>query len=74
MDMEFTSIDELKKRVMPAIKIRVKELNSKGYAINNEELWNYFVSYWKKSRDLTLADLVDDVLNKEISRENEMVI
>ena len=74
MDMEFSSIDELKKRVMPAIKIRVKELKSKGYAINSEELWNYFVSYWKVSHNLTLADLVDDVLNKEISKENEMVI
>ena len=74
MDMEFSSIAELKQRVMPAIKIRVKELNSKGYAINAEKLWNYFVAYWKKSHNLTLADLVDDVLNKEISKENEMVI
>ena len=74
MDMEFSSIAELKERIMPAIKIRVKELNSKGYVINSEELWNYFVAFWKKSHNLTLADLVDDILNKEISKENEMVI
>ena len=64
--MEFSNILELKKRVMPALKIRVKELRKKGYNCNEDMLWNWFGRIWKNSRDLTLSELVDDILNREI--------
>ena len=66
MDLEFKNIDDLKNRMMPALKIRVKELKEKNYSVNEEELWNYFVGIWQEEKNLTLADLVDDVLNANI--------
>ena len=64
--MEFSNIEELKKRVMPALKIRVRELKSKGYNFSEDSLWDYFVGIWKKAHNLTLANLVDDILNYKI--------
>jgi len=66
VDLEFKNIDDLKNRMMPALKIRVKELKEKNYSVNEEELWNYFVGIWQEEKNLTLADLVDDVLNANI--------
>ena len=66
MDIEFDSLDELKKRITPALNIRIKELKQNNINTNFETLWNYFVSIWKNCHDLTLADMVDDVLNRDI--------
>ena len=66
MKPEFESIDELKKRLMPALRIRVRELNKENRSVTTEDLWEYFISIWHRSKNLTLADLVDDILNKKI--------
>ena len=66
MDIEFKNIEELKNRMMPAIRIRTQELRKKNYSINEDELWEYFVRIWQERRNLTLYDLVDDVLNLKI--------
>ena len=50
--MEFSNMNELKERLTPALKI--------------DELWSYFIRIWKDKQNLTLATLVDDILNKEI--------
>ena len=66
MDIEFRNIEELKKRMMPALRIRVKELREKNYSVTTDELWEYFVRIWQEHKNLTLSDLVDDVLNFNI--------
>lgn len=66
MFMEFANVLELKERVMPALKIRVRELRKQNFNINEDELFNYFVNIWKNEYNLTLADIVDDILNREI--------
>ena len=66
MDIEFKSIEELKKRMMPALRIRVKELKEKNYSVTEDDLWEYFVGIWQEHKNLTLYDLVDDVLNSKI--------
>ena len=66
MDLEFKNIDELKNRMMPALKIRVKELKKQKYSGDEDVLWEYFVRIWQEKKNLTLADLVDDVLNTKI--------
>ena len=71
MNAEFSSIKELKNRMMPALNIRVKQLRSDNIYLTENDLWDYFVKIWKNCHDLTLADLVDDVLNKKI-RQDEM--
>ena len=66
MDIEFKNIEELKERMMPALRIRVKELKEKNYSVTVDELWEYFVRIWQYHKNLTLYDLVDDVLNSKI--------
>lgn len=69
MDINFTSIEELYKRVYPALKSKVKELkkNDINY-IKEEDIWNYLVElHWKKDKGLLLSDVVDDILNTENS-------
>lgn len=75
MDIEFSSIEELKRRVMPALRLRKRELKRQNYHITEEELWNYFVdNFWKKSIQLSLAKMVDDILNREIKYKKEDII
>ena len=66
MDIEFKNIEELKNRMMPVLRMRTQELRKKNYSVNEDELWEYFVRIWQESRNLTLYDLVDDVLNLKI--------
>ena len=66
MKPEFNNLEELKERLMPALKIRVRELNREKRTVTTEDLWEYFIYIWHKQKNLTLADLVDDVLNKKI--------
>ena len=69
MDINFTSIEELYKRVYPALKSKVKELNKNGINyIKEEDIWNCLVELcWKKDKGLLLSDVVDDILNTENS-------
>lgn len=67
MDINFSSVDELKKRLMPAIRLRRKQLKKQNIIISEEELWDYFVNnYWKKANNLSLYEMVNDVLNEEV--------
>lgn len=75
MDINFSSIEELKKRLMPALKLRKRELRKQNYHLSEEEIWNYFVNnYWRKSIQLSLAKMVDDVLNREINIKKDDLI
>lgn len=65
--MEFANIIELKARIMPALKIRVKELRKQNIYFTEESLFRYFVEIWKDRYNLTLSDIVDDILNKKIN-------
>ena len=75
MDLNFSSIEELKQRLMPALRLRKRELKRQNYHITEEELWNYFVeNFWKRSIQLSLAQMVDDILNREIKNINNEII
>lgn len=66
MEIEFKNLLELKNRIEPAIKSKVKEFNK----IKEEEIWNYLKSKWKNGTNLTLYDLINDIMNlKEIEIE-----
>lgn len=67
MDVEFRSVEELKKRLMPALRLRRKELKKSNYIITEDELWDYFSkNFWSRATNLSLSKMVDDVLNQEI--------
>lgn len=69
MDFEFNSVDELYRRVLPALNTRVQELNSLGVELNSDDIWSYLITNkWKNSVNLTLFDVVDDILNTDYSK------
>ncbi|MBD9104871.1 hypothetical protein EGW03_00205 [bacterium] len=67
MDIRFRSLDELKSRLMPALRLRKRELRKQNSTVTEEDIWIYFASnYWKNASNLSLAKMVNDILNEEI--------
>ena len=67
MEIEFHSVDELKKRLMPALKIRKRELAKNNIHLEIDKIWNYFVRiYFKKAHQLSLSEMVNVILNSDI--------
>ena len=65
MNYEFTSLEELYNRLKPALEAKRIEMKRNGFNyIKIVDIWNYLKEIkWKKARDLSLYEMVDDVLN-----------
>lgn len=66
---EYKSQEELYEGLMPALNTRMKYLKrNKIKDITKEDIWNYLKeTKWKNSIDLTLADMVQDILHTDSS-------
>lgn len=66
--IEFNNLQELKTRITPALNTKVKEINS---YVTEEDIWNYLKLKWKKETNLTLYDIINDIINlkKEVIEE-----
>lgn len=64
-NIKFNSLEELYKRLIPAMETKVQELKLDGISyITVDDIWNYLKrNKWSKSKDLTLSKCVDDILN-----------
>ena len=58
--IEFNNLQELKTRITPALNTKVKEINS---YVTEEDIWNYLKLKWKKETNLTLYDIINDIIN-----------
>ena len=67
MDLEFSSLKDLYLRISPALKTKKIELDRMGLSyIEEKDIWDYLVeNKWKVGKDLTLSDIVDDILNTD---------
>lgn len=67
MDITFSSVEELYERIKPALRTKKEEMRRNGYSyIKEEDVWNYLKEVkWVKSKGLSLAEMVSDVLNTE---------
>ena len=56
---------ELYQGLVPALNVKVKYLKKSGHKeITKEDIWNYLKeSKWKSSVDLTLSDMVQDIIH-----------
>ena len=65
MNYEFNSLEELYNRLKPALEAKRIQMKKNGFNyIRIEDIWNYLKEIkWKKARDLSLYEMVDDVLN-----------
>lgn len=70
MDIEFSSLEELYRRIKPALHTKKEEMKRSGYPyIKEEDIWNYLKEVkWVRSNNLSLYQMVSDVLNVENSR------
>lgn len=66
--IEFNNLQELKTRITPALNTKVKEINS---YVTEEDIWKYLKAKWKTSTNLTLYDIINDIINlkKEVIEE-----
>jgi hypothetical protein len=64
VDEKFNSITDLYRRVLPALKSKRRELVSKKIGfITEKDIWDYLRDIeWNKSANLTLFDIVNDIL------------
>ena len=77
--MEFRSQKELYLNLIPALNVKMKLLKrNKMNNIAKEDIWNYLKdNKWKNSVDLTLADMVNDIIhvdNNEVSNYKKFVL
>jgi len=66
---EYKTQVELYQGLIPALNVKIKRLKKSNYKdITKEDIWNYLKeTKWKNSIDLTLADMVQDILHTDNS-------
>lgn len=64
-DIQFNSVKQLYDRLTPALVTKQAEMRRMGISyIQKEDIWNYLKeNKWKKAIDLSLYEMVSDVLN-----------
>lgn len=64
---EFSSLEELYTRIKPALCTKRQEMRRGGFEyVKEEDIWNYLKeTVWKKSNNLSLYQMVSDILNTE---------
>ena len=62
---EYKNQEELYQGLIPALNVKMKNFKrNKITNITKEEIWNYLKeTKWKNSIDLTLADMVQDIIH-----------
>lgn len=62
--MEFTNLYELYQALLPAFDVKKRLLSiSPYYYLTNQDIWNYLsINKWKKSINLGIADIVNDII------------
>ena len=65
MELKFNSEEELYNRLLPAIKTKKNEIKRMGINyILEEDIYNALkLGNWQYKTNLTLSDMVDDILN-----------
>ncbi len=65
--LEFNNLEDLYKRIKPALETKKREMKRNGYSyIKVEDIWNYLKEIkWKNARNLLLYEMVNDVLNMD---------
>lgn len=72
MKIEFKNKEELYERILPALTLRRKELKKEGFVVKEEEIWNFLsTNVYKYKENLTLADIVDEILKLDSVRLQE---
>lgn len=68
MNIEFNSIMDLYKKVLPALKIKKREMKKRGIEKSESDIFNHLIkTRWSKMVNLSLNEVVNDILNYQNS-------
>ena len=72
---EYNSQRELYLSLVPALNVKIKLLKRSNFKdITREDIWSYLrENKWKYSVDLTLADMVQDIIHTDNLEINKFV-
>lgn len=75
-ELNFKSLDELYNRIKPALYSKVQELQRLNIDyIKEVDIWNYLIKHeWKKRNNLTIAEMISDILNSDNSLIKSFVL
>lgn len=67
--MEFTSLQQLYKKLLPAFNVKKRLiLNSKYKDITNENIWHYLTeTKWRQANNLSLPEMINDIITVDLS-------
>ena len=67
MNSEINSLKDLYQLLLPALKSKKREMKLSKYSYIKEiDIWNYIKdNIWQNSNNLTLSDIVSDILNTD---------
>lgn len=67
MNNEIKSLSDLYRLLHPAFKSKKREMHDlKYFYVSEMDLWDYMTeNVWEKSTNLTISDMVDDILNMD---------
>ena len=73
---EYHSQEELYEGLIPAMKVKLSRLREDNYYnIKCEDIWNYLRdTKWKNSFDLTLGEMVNDIIHVDNEKIANYVI
>lgn len=76
MENKYRTQNELYMKVLPALKTKKNEMIREGIRLVKEiDLWEYNKEYnWKRAGGLTLASIVNDILNTDSKLYQEFVL
>ena len=64
----FSNLSQLYERVKPALRAKCRDFKRLGFDdIDISDIWNYLKNnVWNRGKNLTLADIVDDIMCVDI--------
>jgi len=76
MEEQFSSLESLYERLLPALQSKKRELHMNHMVyINEKDIWEYLrIQKWNRASNLTLFDMVDDILNTDNNLIDHYVI
>ncbi len=74
--MQYASLKELYILLLPAFNVKKRLLSiNKNIKFDNIYIWNYLTeNKWKKSLNLTISEIVNDIIDFDISKLEEVDI
>ena len=69
MDEDIKTKADLYRRIRPAMYVKIKEIKKNNHInVSYDELFSYLEDYvWRRRNNLTLYDIVIDILNLEVN-------